>query len=149
MNKTITGITDKSISTHLEEQSLLLAEQKGCHSGSKGCKEQFMISKAIYEDCRRSNKNLSKAWIDYQIAFDSVPYSWVEKSIELVGVNNKIVKICKLSLEKLNTRLFLNKAGRNADTTHSNTKRNIPRGLSLEITLLHNTHSNNKRAEQS
>jgi hypothetical protein len=45
-----------------------------------------MISKAIYEDCRRRNKNLSMAWIDYQKAFDSVPHSWVEKSIELGGV---------------------------------------------------------------
>jgi hypothetical protein len=31
-----------------------------------------MISKEIYEDGRRRNKNLSIAWIDYQKAFDSV-----------------------------------------------------------------------------
>jgi len=74
--------------------------------GSKGCKDQLMISKAICEDCRRRNKNLSIAWIDYQKAFDSVPHSWVEKSIELVGVNSKIVRFCKLSMEKWNTRLF-------------------------------------------
>ena len=67
-----------TFATHLEEQSLLPAEQKGCHPGSKGCKDQFIISKAIYEDCRRRNKNLSIAWIDYQKAFDSVPHSWVE-----------------------------------------------------------------------
>jgi len=30
----------------------------------------------------------------------------VEKSIELVGVNSKIVRFCKLSMEKWNTRLF-------------------------------------------
>jgi len=149
MYKTLTGIAAKRISTHLEEQSLLPAEQKGCHPGSKGCKDRLMISKAIYEDCRRRNKNLSVAWIDYQKAFDSVPHSWVEKSVELVGVNSKIVRFCKLSMEKWNTRLFLNKAGSNAVTTHSNTKRNIPRGLSLAITLLHSTHSINKRAEQS
>ena len=47
---------------------------------SKGCKDQLMISKVIYEDCRRRNRNLSIAWIDYQKAFDSVPRSWVEKS---------------------------------------------------------------------
>jgi hypothetical protein len=76
------------------------------HPGSKGCKDQLMISKAIYEDCWRRNKNLSIAWIDYQKAFDSVPHSWVEKSIELVGVNSKIVRFCKLSMEKWNTRLF-------------------------------------------
>jgi len=75
MYKTLTGIIAKRISTHLEEQSLLPAEQKGCHPGSKGCKDQLMISKAIYEDCRRRNKNLSIAWIDYQKVFDSVPHS--------------------------------------------------------------------------
>ena len=69
MYKTLTGIIAKRISTHLEEQSLLQAEQKGCHPGSKGCKDQLMISKAIYEDCRRRNKNLSIAWIDYQKPF--------------------------------------------------------------------------------
>jgi len=31
----------------------------------------------------------------------------VEKSIELVGVNSKIVRFCKLSMEKWNTRLIL------------------------------------------
>jgi len=40
-------------------------------------------------------------------AFDSVPHSWVEKSIELVGVNSKIVRFCKLSMEKWNIRLIL------------------------------------------
>jgi len=59
-----------------------------------------MISKTIYENCRRRNKILSIAWNDYQKAFDSVPHSWVEKSIELVGVNSKIVRFCKLSVEK-------------------------------------------------
>jgi len=66
-----------------------------------------MISKAIYEDCRTRNKNLSMAWIAYQKAFDSVQHSWVEKSLALVGVNSKIVRFCKLSMEKWNTRLFL------------------------------------------
>jgi len=73
MYKILTGIIAKRISTHLEEQSLLPAVQKGCLPGSKGCKDQLTISKAIYEDCRRRNKNLSIAWIDYQKAFDRVP----------------------------------------------------------------------------
>jgi len=107
MYKTLTGIIAKRISTHLEEQSLLPAEQKGCHPGSKSCKDQLMISKTIYEGCRRRNKNLSIAWIDYQKAFDSVPNSLVEKSIELVGVNTKIFRFCKWSMEKWNTGLIL------------------------------------------
>ena len=35
--------------------------------------------------------DLSLAWNDYQKALDNVPHSWIEKSIEIVGVNNKIV----------------------------------------------------------
>jgi len=58
MYKTLTGIIAIRISTHLEEQSLLPAEQRGCNSGSKGCKDQLMISKTIHEDCRRRNKEL-------------------------------------------------------------------------------------------
>jgi len=98
MSITLTGIIVKRISTHLEEQSLLPAEQKGCYPGGKGCKAQLMISKVAYQDCRRRNRNLSIAWIGYQKAFDSVPHSWVEKSIALVGVNSKIVRFCKLSM---------------------------------------------------
>jgi hypothetical protein len=70
-----------------------------------------MISKAIYEDCRRRNKNLSIAWTDYQKAYDSVPHSCVEKPKELVEVNSKTVRFCKLFMEKWNTRFFFfNKA---------------------------------------
>jgi hypothetical protein len=61
MYKTLTGIIAKIISTHLEEKSLLPAEQKGCHPGSKGCKYQLLISKAICMDCRRRKRNLSIA----------------------------------------------------------------------------------------
>ena len=109
MYKTLTGIIAKRISTHLEEQSLLPAEQVGCHPGRIGCKDQLMMSKAIYEDCRRRNKNLSIAWIDYRKTFDSVPHSWVEKSVTFVGVNRKIVRFRKLSMEKENAILFSKK----------------------------------------
>ena len=91
MFKTVTGIIARRV-THLEEQNLLPAEQKGCHTGSKWCKDQLMISKAIYDNCKRRRENLSVAWIDYQKGFDSLAHSWIQKSVELVGVNSKIVK---------------------------------------------------------
>ena len=61
MFKTLTGITARRISIYLEERNLFPAEPKGCHTGSKGCKDQLMISKAIYEDCKRRRKTLSVA----------------------------------------------------------------------------------------
>jgi hypothetical protein len=59
----------------------------------------------------REEKNLNIAWVDYEKASGSVPHSWLEKSTELTGVNNTIVKFCKLSVEKWRThpQLKINK----------------------------------------
>ena len=38
---------------------------------------------------------MSMAWIDYEKAFDRVPHSWIIKSIELIGFNNKIISYTK------------------------------------------------------
>jgi hypothetical protein len=84
-----------------------------------------MISKAIYENWKRRNKYLSMVWIDYQQTFDSVRHSWVENSTQL-EVNSKIVRFCKLSMEKWNTKLYLKTKQKLLVATHSNMKRNIP-----------------------
>ena len=76
MYKTLTGIIAKKISTHLEEQSSLPAEQKECHPGSKRCNNQLIASKAIYEGCKM-NRNLRIACINHQKASASVPHGWV------------------------------------------------------------------------
>jgi hypothetical protein len=44
--KTLTGITARRISVHLEEHNLLPAEQKGCHSGSKRMQESTAYIKS-------------------------------------------------------------------------------------------------------
>jgi len=38
---------------------------------------------------------------------DSVSHSWRESSIEPIGVKNKSVRFCKLSMEKWRTQLQL------------------------------------------
>jgi hypothetical protein len=35
------------------------------------------------------------AWTDYQNAFDRVPQSWIIKSLELIGFNNKVIAFTK------------------------------------------------------
>jgi len=96
------------------------------------------------EDWSRRNKNLNITWIDYQKASDSVPHSWVEKPIAFVGVNSKIVRFYKLSMEKWNTRLILKTKAEVMRTQPIQTGRGI-----FTITLLHRNHSIHKRAEQS
>jgi len=72
---TPTETTDRKSSVHLEKQNLLPAEQNVCHLGCKGRKSNFMISKSIYEECKKRRNNLRIDWIEYQEAFDGVPHS--------------------------------------------------------------------------
>jgi len=60
MYMTLNKIIARRISTQLEEQNLLPAEQRGCDPGTRWCKDQLMLSKVIYEDCKMK-KHLSIA----------------------------------------------------------------------------------------
>jgi hypothetical protein len=135
MYKMLIGIIARRISSYLEEHDILPAEQKGCHSGSKGCKDQLLISKAIFEDHKKRRKNLNIAWIDYQKAFDSVPHNWIEKPIEMPGVNDIIVKFCKLTMEKCNTVLWLKTDQELMQSKPIKTNRRIFHGDSLSPLL--------------
>ena len=85
---------------------IIIINKKLCNPVSKGCKNQLMISEAMYEYCKRIN-NLRVAWIDCQKTSDSVPHSSVEKSIEVVEINSKFVTFSKSSMEIWNTGLQL------------------------------------------
>jgi len=54
----------------------------------------------MFKNCKKKRKNLNRAWIDYQKEFYSVPRNWIEKSIELIEIKNKIVTLFKLLTEK-------------------------------------------------
>jgi hypothetical protein len=58
----------------MDNGNLLPKEQKGCSRGTKGCKDQLLISKAILRKCKSRKKRLSMAWIDYQKNFVRVPH---------------------------------------------------------------------------
>jgi hypothetical protein len=75
------------------------------------------------------------AWIDYQKAFDTVPHSWTEKSKELIGVNNKIVIFCKLSMEKWSTKLQLKRNQELIQSGIININRGVFQGDSLSLLL--------------
>ena len=47
----------------MENKNLMLKEQKGCCRGSKGCKDQLLISKAILQECKSRKKNVCMAWM--------------------------------------------------------------------------------------
>jgi hypothetical protein len=82
-------------------------EQKGCCRGSKGCKDQLLISKAILQECKRRKKNLCIAWIDYQKAFDRVSHSWIIKSLEIIGINTEVISFTQEVMGYWRTRMSL------------------------------------------
>jgi len=47
------------------------------------------------------------AWIDYQKAFGKVPHSWIIKSLELIGINNKVIAFTMKAMTYWRTRMRL------------------------------------------
>ena len=46
-------------------------------------------------------------WIDYQKAFDRVPHSSIVNSLELFGINNKVILFTKKVMTSWKTRMCL------------------------------------------
>jgi len=55
--KLLTSIMSRPMQKYMQDENLMPKEQKGCCRGSKGCKDQLLISKAILQECKRRKKN--------------------------------------------------------------------------------------------
>ena len=76
-------------------------------------------------------------WIDYQKAFDRVPHSWIIKSLELIGINNKVISFTKRVMTYWKTRMCLHAENKRIETEDKNTMWNISRRLTITIAILH------------
>ena len=66
MWKLMTGVIADSKYKMLEESDILPTEQKGCRKKSRGTKDQLLIDKMILTDCKKRQKILAMAWVDYK-----------------------------------------------------------------------------------
>ena len=57
---------------HLENENLLLEEQKGCRHASRGTKDQLLIDRAVIRNFEWRKTNPNMAWIDIRKAYDMV-----------------------------------------------------------------------------
>ena len=105
MWKLMTGIIADDIYKYLEVNGKLPEEQKGCRRKSRGTKDQLLIDKAILKDCKRRQKNLAMAWVDYKKAYDMVPHSWIIECLKLVNVSDNIISFIQGSMAKWKTEL--------------------------------------------
>ena len=104
----MTAIIAEAIQNHLEQNGLIPEEQKGNRRKSRGTKDQLLIDKMILRNAKRRKTNLHVAWIDYKKAFDSLPHSWITKSLEMLGVSSNIRQFLKIAMSSWNTLLTVN-----------------------------------------
>jgi len=62
----------------------------------------------ILKDCKDRKVGLHAAWTDYKKAFDSVPHSWLIKSLEMVKINRAAVEFLRNAMGKWKTRMTVN-----------------------------------------
>ena len=85
---------------HLDQEKLLLEEQKGCRKGSRGTNDLLCIYRAVIKDVKSRNKNLAMAGIDCKKAYDMIPHSWIIECLDLFEVTENITSLLVNSMEK-------------------------------------------------
>ena len=89
--KLLTGTIADEIYGFLENEGILLEEQKGCRRKSKGTGDQLYIDQMLLQEVNRRKKNLAMGWIDYRKAYDIVPHSWVIEILNMMGIAKNVV----------------------------------------------------------
>ena len=103
--KLFTGLLADEVYCHIENGQYLEEEQRGSRRNCMGTKDQLLLNRAILEDARRRQRNLSMAWIDYQKAYDSVPHSWLIACMKLYKIHPTIVSALSSQMENWKTTI--------------------------------------------
>ena len=89
----------------------------------------------ILENCKKKKRNLSCVWIGNKKAFDSVPYEWILKSLELFKVSPRKVGFLKHSMKNWKTHLTLTYESGTLMSSNINIKTGIFQGEFLSPLL--------------
>ena len=96
-----TGIIADKLYQHLENENLLLGEQKGCRHASRGPKE------AVIKNFKRRKTNQNKTWVDFRKACAMVPYAWIITALKLIGhLLPNVIALLKSTMVDLKTKLI-------------------------------------------
>jgi hypothetical protein len=96
----------------------------------------LLLSKAILQECKRPPQKKIEFGMDYQTAFDRVPHSWIIKSLELIGINNKVIAFTKEVMTYWRTRMRLHAENGLIDKEDKNTVWDISRRLTSTTAIL-------------
>ena len=98
--KILTSVITDRLCSHLEKLAIMTPEQRGGKKDCYGSKDQLMINNAILENCKKRKKNLSKAWMDYKKAFDSVPHFWIPKCLQMYKIHPVLITFIEESMSQ-------------------------------------------------
>ena len=93
-----TGIIADKLYQHLENENLLLEEQKGCRHASRATRDQFLIATAVIRNCKRRKTNLNMAWVDFRKAYDMISHVWIIKALKLIDAAPNVVALLKSTM---------------------------------------------------
>jgi hypothetical protein len=77
------------------------------------------------------------AWVEYQKTFGRMPHSWIIKSLELVGINNKMIAFTKKAMTYWRSRMRLQAENELIETEDIKIMWDISRRLAITIDILH------------
>ena len=86
MGKILTAQIMEVIYYSLTSRGLFPEEQKGCRKGYRGTAEFLYIDRHILNENRSRRKNIA---IDYKMAYDMVPQSWIINCIKMYKISHK------------------------------------------------------------
>ena len=89
----------------------------------------------ILEHCRKAKRNLSISWIDYRKAFDSVPHSWILKTMQIYKISPTLINFMKHSMSTWKTTMILNYSTGKIETNPIRIRNGIFQGDSLSPLL--------------
>ena len=108
--KILTSVLTEKMYGVMEANKLFPLEQNGCKRGSYGFKDQLLINRMLMENCQKSHRNLSMAWIDYRKAFDSIPHGWILRAFDTFKLSPTIIRFLQHNMRLWNANLRLNHA---------------------------------------
>ena len=135
MYKVYTAILAEFIMEHCEENNIITEEQAAGKRGSWGCTDQLLINKMIYDEVTSNRRNLVTVWLDYKKAFDSVPHSWLIRSLEMAKVPEKIILAIRQLMIKWKTKVYLYGESSNVETDFISYLKGILQGDTLSLIL--------------
>ena len=104
----------------------------GCCKRSRGTVELLYIDQHILNESKTGRKNLAMNWIDYKMAYDMVPPSWIINCLKMYKISNEVINFIEKTMKT--RRVELTAGGR------SLAEAKIQRGILPWFITIHNCH---------